>query len=44
MTTRYLSNIQKEQIQFDLSDFTSGTYMMSIDTNLGHTVQRFVVK
>jgi hypothetical protein len=44
MTTRYLRNIQKEQIQFDLSDFTSGTYMMSIDTNLGHTVQRFVVK
>lgn len=44
MTSRNLRDIQKEQIQFNLNDFSSGTYMMSIDTDFGHTVQRFVVK
>lgn len=44
VATRHLNDVQKEQIQFDLNDFVSGTYMMSVDTDFGHTVQRFVIQ
>ena len=45
METRNLNDIQQnEQIQFDLSTYSSGTYMMSIDTDFGHSIQRFVIQ
>lgn len=41
--TRKLSNVSKEQVEFNLDAYTSGTYMMSIDTEFGHTIKRFIV-
>ncbi len=42
--TRTLGNVSKEQVRFDVSNYTSGTYMISIDTEFGHTIKRFVKK
>ncbi|MFT6150393.1 MAG: hypothetical protein ACJAUH_003098, partial [Saprospiraceae bacterium] len=42
--TRNLSNVRNEQVQFNLDNYTSGTYLMSIDTDFGHTIKRFIVK
>lgn len=44
METRNLNDIQNEQIQFDLNEYSSGTYMISIDTDFGHSIQRFVIQ
>ncbi len=42
--TRNLSNVTNEQVLFDLEGYTSGVYFMSVDTEAGHSVKRFVVK
>jgi len=41
--TRNLSNVQNEQVKFDLNNYASGTYFISIDTDKGHAIKRFVV-
>jgi hypothetical protein len=43
METRNLSNVQNEQVLFNLNGYTSGTYFMSIVTDAGHTIKRFIV-
>lgn len=43
METRNLGNVTNEQVLFDLADYTSGTYYMSIETGTGHSIKRFVV-
>jgi hypothetical protein len=43
METRNLSNVQNEQVSFNLNGYTSGTYFMSIVTDAGHTIKRFIV-
>lgn len=42
--TKNLSNVRNEQIQFTLDNYASGTYLMSITTDFGHTIKRFVVE
>ncbi|NJN78928.1 MAG: T9SS type A sorting domain-containing protein [Saprospiraceae bacterium] len=44
METRNLSNVRNEQVEFNLDAYSSGTYLMSIDTDSGHTIKRFIVK
>lgn len=44
MEVRNLSNVSNEQVEFNLDAYTSGTYLMSIDTDFGHSVKRFIVK
>jgi hypothetical protein len=41
--TRNLSNVQNEQVKFDLNNYANGTYFLSIDTEAGHTIKRFIV-
>lgn len=43
METRNLSNVTNERVLFDLADYTSGNYFMSIQTETGHSVKRFVI-
>lgn len=43
METRNLSNVTNERVLFDLADYTSGNYFMSIETGTGHSIKRFVV-
>ena len=42
--SRNLSNVRNEQIQFSLDNYASGTYLMSINTDFGHTIKRFIVE
>lgn len=45
MEIRQLNNIRKEQIRFNLgATYGSGVYLMSIDTDFGHTTKSFVVE
>jgi hypothetical protein len=41
--TRNLGNVTNEQVLFNLADYTSGTYYMSVETEAGHSIKRFVV-
>ncbi|NJN77508.1 MAG: T9SS type A sorting domain-containing protein [Saprospiraceae bacterium] len=41
--TRNLSNVKNEQVLFDLDAYASGTYLISIDTEFGHSIKRFIV-
>lgn len=41
--TRQLSNVTNEQVLFDLDGYTSGTYFISIETEKGHSIKRFIV-
>lgn len=43
METRNLGNVTNEQVLFDLADYTSGTYYMSVETETGHSIKRFIV-
>jgi hypothetical protein len=43
LETRNMNNIQNEQVQFNLNNYASGTYFISIDTDKGHSIKRFVV-
>ena len=43
METRNLANVTNEQVLFDLAAYTSGTYYMSVETEAGHSIKRFVV-
>lgn len=43
METRSLGNVTNEQVRFNLSNYTSGTYYMSVDTDAGRSIKRFVV-
>lgn len=43
METRNLGNVINEQVSFDLSNYTSGMYYMSIQTEKGHSIKRFIV-
>jgi hypothetical protein len=43
METRNLSNVQSDKVLFDLSGYSSGTYFMSIATEAGNTIKRFIV-
>ena len=42
--SRNLNNVRNEQIQFSLDNYASGTYLMSINTDFGHTIKRFIVE
>jgi hypothetical protein len=44
MEVRNLSNVQNELVRFDLDNYASGTYLMSIDTDNGHAIKRFIVR
>lgn len=41
--TRNLSNVQNEKVLFDLDSYTSGTYFISVATEAGSTIKRFIV-
>jgi hypothetical protein len=41
--TRNLSNVQNERILFDLNSYSSGTYFISVATESGSTIKRFIV-
>ncbi|MFK7948797.1 MAG: T9SS type A sorting domain-containing protein [Saprospiraceae bacterium] len=43
METRNITNVINEQVRFNLSDYTSGTYYMSIETEEGRSTKRFVI-
>jgi hypothetical protein len=44
LTTHHLSNVQKEEVKIDLNHYNSGTYLISVTTDSGHTIKRFIVK
>lgn len=41
--TRNLSNVQNERVVFDLGGYTSGSYFISVTTDEGYTIKRFIV-
>lgn len=41
--TRNLSNVTNERVLFDLDSYTSGTYFISIQTDQGYSIKRFIV-
>jgi len=41
--TRNLSNVTNERVLFDLDGYSSGTYFISVATEAGNTIKRFIV-
>ncbi|MFK7948661.1 MAG: T9SS type A sorting domain-containing protein [Saprospiraceae bacterium] len=39
----FFNNIKNQQLQIDVNEYSNGTYMMSIDTDFGHTIQRLLI-
>lgn len=42
--TRNLSNVQNEQVEIALNNYSSGIYLFSVTSDFGHTIKRFIVK
>jgi hypothetical protein len=42
--TRNLSNVRTERVMFNLDNYATGSYIMTITSDLGNTAKRFIVK